>query len=103
MSTLWFIHRETSRGHAKSNKGEGEKLGWGNAVAKVDETKNPLYVYAIVYMCSSWKKNFTRRGLEPKDDATTKRRQLRNGHICSHRLLTSHLVPAILEPSFEAF
>ena len=37
------------------------------------------------------------------DDATTKRRQLRNGQICSDRLITSHRVPAIYEPNLVAF
>ena len=64
-------------------------------MTKQTRGKKPLYVYALVYLYSSWKKNFTRRGLEPKDDSTTKRGQLRNGPIYSHRLLTSHLVPAI--------
>ena len=49
-----------------------------------------LYVHILVEI-------FTRRGLELKDDDRTKGRKLRNGHICSAILLTSHLLRAMLE------
>ena len=60
--------------------------------------KNPTpkhYTYMSSSICAHLAENFTRRGLELKDDASTQGRQLRNRHTCSHMLLTSNAVAKV--------